>query len=290
MKKCLLFIAALAVSSVVYAHPGGLNAEGCHTNRKTGEYHCHQHNKAINENTDAAPADTSSAASESVVTRLNDIVKVGYQGFTVWLDCKERAPVKFSYNAQRDTGNLKRYDHFMLDPDIPTTCQQLSSQPYSRGYDRGHQVPANHLDAVQEAIKQSNYMTNILPQTSQLNRGAWLLTEEIVECYRDIDELLVMGGVIWGDNAKDDYFMASHGVRTPDYFWKVIIRGIGQDERAIAWIMPNIKDATKKHLDEYLVTIEELEKRTGEAVPIADYAKRDKPSASWLVPQGCNKG
>jgi hypothetical protein len=24
-----------------HAHPGGLNAEGCHNNRKTGEYHCH---------------------------------------------------------------------------------------------------------------------------------------------------------------------------------------------------------------------------------------------------------
>ena len=25
----------------VLAHSGGTNAEGCHTNRKTGEYHCH---------------------------------------------------------------------------------------------------------------------------------------------------------------------------------------------------------------------------------------------------------
>jgi hypothetical protein len=24
------------------AHPGGLNAEGCHTNHKTGGYHCHR--------------------------------------------------------------------------------------------------------------------------------------------------------------------------------------------------------------------------------------------------------
>lgn len=24
------------------AHGGGLNAEGCHTNRKTGDYHCHR--------------------------------------------------------------------------------------------------------------------------------------------------------------------------------------------------------------------------------------------------------
>jgi len=26
----------------------------------------------------------------------------------------------------------------------------------------------------------------------------------ITECYRDIDELLVIGGVIWGDDATDD--------------------------------------------------------------------------------------
>jgi len=26
----------------VHAHGGGLNKEGCHTNRSTGEYHCHR--------------------------------------------------------------------------------------------------------------------------------------------------------------------------------------------------------------------------------------------------------
>ena len=25
-----------------FAHGGGLNAEGCHNNRKTGDYHCHR--------------------------------------------------------------------------------------------------------------------------------------------------------------------------------------------------------------------------------------------------------
>lgn len=28
--------------SPVLSHPGGLNAEGCHNNRKTGGYHCHR--------------------------------------------------------------------------------------------------------------------------------------------------------------------------------------------------------------------------------------------------------
>lgn len=33
--------AVLAMPVAVAAHSGGLNAEGCHNNRKTGDYHCH---------------------------------------------------------------------------------------------------------------------------------------------------------------------------------------------------------------------------------------------------------
>lgn len=29
-------------TSPAVGHPGGLNGEGCHTNRKTGDYHCHR--------------------------------------------------------------------------------------------------------------------------------------------------------------------------------------------------------------------------------------------------------
>jgi endonuclease G len=219
-----------------------------------------------------------------------NVLKLDYEGFTVWLDCARRGPVKFQYNAQHDGGSEARAASFKLDPNVPKDCQQTSAAAYGNGYDRGHQVPANHLDASPIAIRQSNFMTNILPQVSQMNRGAWLLTEEITECYRDIDELLVIGGTIWGDNPDDDYFLQSHGVETPDAFWKVIIRGTGEDERAIAWIVPNSTEATKRNLDRYLVTVDEIERLTGETIPVADYAKHDKPSASWMIPAGCDKG
>lgn len=40
----LVIVAALVavVPAAAPAHPGGLNAEGCHNNRKTGGYHCHR--------------------------------------------------------------------------------------------------------------------------------------------------------------------------------------------------------------------------------------------------------
>ncbi len=37
-----MFIAALGLPVGAIAHGGGLNAEGCHHNRKTGDYHCHR--------------------------------------------------------------------------------------------------------------------------------------------------------------------------------------------------------------------------------------------------------
>ncbi len=34
-------VSLVFISSVSYGHSGRTNAEGCHNNRKIGEYHCH---------------------------------------------------------------------------------------------------------------------------------------------------------------------------------------------------------------------------------------------------------
>lgn len=226
-------------------------------------------------------------AQTSTVSKLR---QVEYEGFTLWIDCTRHGATKFSYVAKRDTGNLPRSNKFTFDPNLPTDCQQTSYKGYGHDYDRGHLVPANHLDHSRVGIRQSNFMTNILPQAANMNRGAWLLTEEIIECYRDIEDLQVFGGVIWGDNPNDDYFIQSHGVRTPDAFWKVLIRGAGQSQQAIAWIVPNSQDAKSSRLDDYLVSVAEIERMTGEKMPVVDSAKHDKPKHSWMIPRGCDKG
>lgn len=42
MSRLAFGLALLIVAAplAVAAHPGGTNADGCHTNRKTGDYHC----------------------------------------------------------------------------------------------------------------------------------------------------------------------------------------------------------------------------------------------------------
>jgi hypothetical protein len=41
VRACLFFIAYFSFT-LAHAHGGGLNADGCHNNRKTGDYHCHK--------------------------------------------------------------------------------------------------------------------------------------------------------------------------------------------------------------------------------------------------------
>lgn len=234
-----------------------------------------------NRKTDAVPTPT------PAVSKLR---QVEYEGFTLWLDCARHGATKFSYIARRDTGNVPRINKFSFDRKLPTECQQTNHKGYGHNYDRGHLVPANHLDHSKKAVWQSNFMTNILPQAANMNRGAWLLTEEITECYRDIESLQIIGGVIWGSNPSDDYFLQSHSVRTPDAFWKVIIRGSDQNQEAIAWIVPNSQAAKASQLDQYLVSIADLERVIGEKIPVTNRVKQDKPKRSWAIPRGCDKG
>ena len=95
----------------------------------------------------------------------------------------------------------------------------------------------------------------------------------------------MIGGVIWGDRPRTD-FVACHGVATPEAFWKVLIR----EERAIAWVIPNTAEAIRKRLDQYLVSIADLEARTGETIPVDDWLKEEVPEVSWTMPVGCDGG
>ena len=170
-----------------------------------------------------------------------EIIKISYDGFTVWVDCERRGPILFHYVAEADSGSHERLSSYFIDPNVSAHCQSTSTDTFQSfitapgvSYDVGHQVPANHFDGSEVAIRQTNFWTNLLPQTASMNRGAWLETEHLIECIRDEVRLEVWGGPIQGSNFEDDYFVSSHGMQTPSAFWKVLIRT--DDRNAIAWL------------------------------------------------------
>jgi endonuclease G len=259
-----------------------------------------------------------SAATPADNKIVENLLPIKYEGFEVILDCRERAPIFFHYDAVFDSGNYKRKDTFDIDPNIPKECQQTSSSTYrlpyktyaSSGktisYHRGHLVPANHLDYSPTAIAMSNFMTNIVPMTATVNaHGAWRETEEMTECLRErlndpatladgerARTFSVMGGVIWGDNKDNDYFINSHGVRTPDYLWKILYDSradLNEEPSVIAWIIPNDNKAIANKLPKYRVSVRDIEARIGYSLPIKGMIKDLDDLPLWEQPKYCDR-
>lgn len=67
--KCVMVagVACVMFAGVARAHGGGLDADGCHTNRKTGEYHCHRSGSR-------APTETVPSHSTAGVRSANSFV------------------------------------------------------------------------------------------------------------------------------------------------------------------------------------------------------------------------
>jgi len=148
------------------------------------------------------------------------------------------------------------------------------------------------MDANSVLMKRANYMSNIVPQASTFNQGIWLDAENIAECYRDIAPVRVVGGVVYDDEAND-YFLSSHGIRTPDYFWKTILttdRASGET-KTISWYIPNSNFVSD--LDSYIVSIRELEELVGISrvgINATERVRTMKPFQSWRLPSQCNFG
>ena len=227
-----------------------------------------------------------------------ELEQVDYPGFTLWLDCAQRGPVVAHYKAGRDTGNIDTGHGFRID-DERRDCQQTSAAAYKRPaeaqdhYDRGHLVPANHLDGDADAYRASYWMTNVVPQHRKLNRtgGAWRKTEDLIECWRDQGEapLEIWIGVLWGDNAADDHFVQSHGIATPDAFVKLVYRPETADKgRAIAWLLAN-RFIPDEALTQRVVSPGTVEAAIGRMLKLPGVDKTKKANlADWPDSTNCN--
>ncbi|MCF2902251.1 DNA/RNA non-specific endonuclease [Pseudoalteromonas sp. OFAV1] len=255
----------------------------------------------------------------SLATNQDQKLTIKYEDFELSLNCKERASDFFFYEVKHDSADYKTDNHYSLDTDIPLQCQQFSTKQYripylinsDNGkkveYVQGQLVPENHLDYSPTAIRMAARMTNVVPMTKTVatRGGAWFETNDYIECLReriqDPESLplgkqsktfKVMGGVIWGTNNDDNYFINSHGVKTPDYLWKVLYDQHAEFSKVpsyIAWLIPNTSRAIKENLPKYRVSIRELEEKAGIILPIRSEMKVVDDYPLWETPELCDK-
>jgi len=255
-----------------------------------------------------------------------------YSGFEVTLLCDKEAQagytVGYSYSLTKDQNDLGTKRRYNNDPTVPDECQQQfrgSSMPSYRTeqcnggnrqrnpfcYDRGHIVMANHMDGTSQTREDASYVTNLSPQASGFNQGggSWKATEDIIECHRDfadVERLDIFGGILY-DDESNDFFFESHGIPTPDTFYKVVVKyfkDAGTTPDVIAWVMKNDSNDRAFKLDKKyngdkdggdLIEVKQLKRLVNDSLsqlPSTFTEKAYRLGSSWdiLSPQQCKAG
>ncbi|CAK4071597.1 unnamed protein product [Aphanomyces euteiches] len=212
-----------------------------------------------------------------------------YIQYDLTYDCKERTAIRWHYELGHDYHVAKRPKSYHLDPTLSKTCQQTSTKTYRHGYDRGHMVASEHMANSVEARREAHYMTNIAPQISSFHHGLWQQTEAIEACYRTLDGGIESFGGLKFNETDNDLFVESHGINTPDYWWKVITaKDTHGHAKVVAWMFPNRPDLGA--LDDYLVSVETIENQLDDGqgpIPVPSELKASQSKSSWPILASC---
>lgn len=187
---------------------------------------------------------------------------VRHEGYTVSFNPAYKIANWVAYELTVDEVKIKRaerHNAFYIDPDI--IGGTADTEDYIRsGYDRGHLAPAGDMRWSSNAMKESFYLSNIVPQKPQLNRGLWKKLEEQIREWAMTDSaLLIVTGPLIRKGMK---CIGKNRVAVPDTFYKVIASPYVESPRGIAFLFANM-DYKNTSLEELAIPVDSVEKITG---------------------------
>ena len=214
--------------------------------------------------TPAIPGDWSTYAVAATNSDLDEVM-LDYTGFTVSFNPVTHIPNWVAWTL--DTGRLanpvvsRDSGAFAADRGV-SGCASVADYRQS-GYDRGHMAPAADMKWDAQAMKDCFLLTNIAPQATSLNTGAWNKLEQACRNIASVDSL-GMAVVICGPVMTQGYSttIGDTGVVVPPSFFKVVLyRRADGAPATIGFIMNNGK--VDGGMQKCAMTVDQVEAITG---------------------------
>ena len=191
----------------------------------------------------------------------DDIKTLNRGEFIIGWSDSLRHPVWCAYHIKKEARHpAERRPPFAKDPSVPSAP---APGDYTKsGYDRGHMAP-NYAIVTrygEDSQKLTFRMSNIAPQTPELNRGVWRDVE-----HRIADMWTARYGEIWvvvGSISRGGEKIGQTGIDVPTDYYQVIMAQEGMDIRALAVVIPQ-KVGWNAWAARHIVSIDELEAMTG---------------------------
>jgi len=181
-------------------------------------------------------------------------------GYTVSYNSNTKIPnwVAWHLTADHVDGEIKRTGGYQEDKSVPRP--RATKEDYKdTWWSHGHMCPAADNKWDEKAMMESNLLTNICPQDRSLNSGLWNKIEQ--DCRRWAkkfgDVYIVCGPVLLN---REHETIGENKIVVPEAFFKVILC-LNPKPKAIGFIIRN--NEGKKKRDQYINTIDEVERITG---------------------------
>lgn len=171
-----------------------------------------------------------------------------------------------AYKVTKNTIGTTKKRNWKSDP-LLDESETLEPNDYKRANavlktDRGHQVPLASFTGTQH-WRETNYLSNITPQKSNLNQGAWAKLESAVRDLarvNDVTAVYVMTGTLFErDMPKLPEADEDHIV--PSAYWKIVAVDDGAVIKAISFYFDQSTPRSSDYC-EHLISVDEIEKKS----------------------------
>lgn len=183
-------------------------------------------------------------------------------GFLVGYDEARGNPAWVAYRAfePESFDSPERPDRFSVDS---RTRARIAPDLYTNsGFDRGHLAPNYAISVLHgpEAQEETFAMSNIIPQSPNLNRQIWRdLEQRVIRRYpRRFSEVWIIVGPVYPENPE----LIGGRVAIPSASYKIILDEHDRGLRALAFLIPQTVTGNEDPA-EFLTSIREIEELTG---------------------------
>ncbi|GKV88502.1 DNA/RNA non-specific endonuclease [Pectobacterium carotovorum] len=177
-----------------------------------------------------------------------------------------------AYKITKTSQASGRARNWKQDPNLPAS-DTLAPAAYDGAnaklaVDRGHQAPLAGLGGVSD-WQSLNYLSNITPQKSSLNQGAWVRLEDKERALANsagVSAVYSVTGPLFEKNIAT--LPNAPAVQIPSGYWKVIFIGTSPDKGEYAAFLMDQSTPKAANFCNYQVTVDSIEKKTNPKLSI----------------------
>lgn len=152
----------------------------------------------------------------------------------------------------------ERPNRYQAHPVLPNP-ENLSAYRGS-GWHRGHLIPAGDMHRSKEALEQTFYYTNIVPQDPYFNTGIWLELEKQIRRWAQYHKLYIFTGAIY---QEPESALANSFIKIPSHLYKIVIEPVSETQFHVAAYLFSNDENQPDNLSDALCSIDHLETLTG---------------------------